>query len=797
MNRLYPIRSRVVALAVALFVLAALMLLPWKAQAAPQGNGIKVESKAGFQGYMKQNEWFPIRLSLTNMTDKDLKGDLVISVVSGNNGSVTDYLVSVELPIGTAVKTTVGVPGDVLNKDNNKITFYKNSFNDKETIPLIGNDYIDIKQTGSYTIGVISRDPDTLNFMPTLNQRGYDINVIPITEEELPEDPLLLDMLDTLVINDTATSGWSERKVKAINEWVHLGGSLVLSGGAGYSKTAEAFQSLVPVQAGGVSEISSASALSNFSGSDMDLKLTKPITISTGNLIDGQIELAEDGVPLAVTRKIGFGKVVFAAFDPSLEPLSTWSGSAMLWAKLLQQHANPINGGMMYRSGNMYWNMQNIIDQFPSIKPPHFSLLLLMFVGYMVVVAPVLYIILAKTDRREWAWWVIPSLSVITAVSIFYFGAEDKRTLSAHTVEVIELTGQGDGVRSGATGIFVPTGGKISMNFDEKRGLITYSSDLQQGGLTLSGKTQVVSEEDSTTVVWRSVPYWSTRKTWLEKRLIEGGAGQFAVVYKQVQGSGSVQLTIKNETKSDLTNVSVLIDGQSKSMGDLKVGESGQVVIASTQAQPFGYNSYGQGVFPYSSNRSNDVYSRQRELVDNYMNMNNNGIVAPSPLIVGFSIDHEAGYTVNGNDVKTDHLIMWTQKLSESYIDGNRAIISVGSLKPIIIENKLQRMDNYGNGVISMGAGELIFEYEIPNTQDVAYDKLDIRLDNGFNNQNLAWSVWNDASGEWMDTASVDVDHDPSSLLIQHHTLRMKVTVTADADVTLPQIGLEGEVKKK
>jgi len=499
-NCFISFKKRTTALMVIISMIAVFLGMSGSVQAAAQENGIALETSVGFQGYMKQNEWYPVRLTLTNHTSEDLKGDVVVSIIESY-----DLVIPAELPQGTAIQLTASIPGEVLNKNNSKIRFYKDSYKSGKTIPIIGNDYINVRTASNYIIGVISRDPDTLNFMPSLNQRGYEITVIPMDEKELPNDPILLNMLDTLVINDMATSGWNEAQIKAISDWVQQGGTLVLSGGAGYSKTAEAFKKMAPLEASGTSVIASADSLASYGGTP--LALEKPLVVSTGRITDGKTDIAENDMPLVVSRDHGFGNVIYIAFDPSLEPMSTWAGSAMLWAKLLKNNLAPLQPGMINTSNSMIWNIENIIDEFPSIKPPNFMLLLWMFVGYMIIVAPVLYILLAKADRREWSWWLIPACSIITGLAIFYFGAEDKRNMSAHTIEIIELTGQGDAVRSGATAVFVPTGGTVTAEFAKKENLIFYSNYNQNGNRVTNSKTQLLLENNSNTAVWRSVPY--------------------------------------------------------------------------------------------------------------------------------------------------------------------------------------------------------------------------------------------------------------------------------------------------
>ncbi|WP_419873180.1 DUF7408 domain-containing protein [Candidatus Pristimantibacillus sp. PTI5] len=788
MKRILGNGNRAVKFTVLFSMIIAFLGMAGHVQAAPDQSGISLKASVGYQGYMKQNEWYPARFTLTNTTDEDLKGELVISFLMMNLQTSSDIVIPAELPKGTAIELTASIPGELLNQNNNQIRFFKDSFKSGKTVPIIGNDYISVRTANTNTIGVISRDPDTLNFMPSLNQRGYDIAVLPIEEKELPTDPILWDSIDVLVINDMATASWDENKIIAIQDWVRQGGTLVLSGGAGYSKTAEAFIQIAPVEATGTTNLTSVSSLVSAGGAA--LKLDTPMSISSVKITDGKTVLAENGLPLAVTRPVGFGSVIYVAFDPSLAPMSTWSGSAVLWASLFQKTLTPVQPGSMNVSNEMYWNMNHLIDQFPSIKPPDFMFLLLMFVGYMIIVAPVLYLILAKADRREWSWWLIPSLSVVMGMVIFFFGAEDKRNISAHTIELIELTGRGEAVHSGATAVFMPTGGTVKAEFDEKVNIKTYQSSSQSAALALDGKQQVVTETGGTSMIWRSVPYWSTRKAWLERRMMDSDPGQLTLAYKQLKNE--IEVTAKNDTTTDLTHVSLLINGQSLLFGDLKQGESGKTSIKNGVGSFSGYYSYGDTIFPYPSNRVKDDFYRQRQLVDNYVNRNNGGILPPSPVIIGFSIDHDESYKVNGKNIRFDNLKLWAQKLETSFIDGNRVIVPAGLVNPMIKENRMQRLENYGNGTYSMSDGELVIEYQLGQSEQVTYDKLDIFFNNGAPNSIATVTAWNDKTGKW--TEIKDAVASPGEYLINNQTLRMKITAAGSIDMNLPLIAMEGEV---
>lgn len=755
-------------------------------------NRISWQPVVGYNGVYKDSKWYPVKLTLTNESDKTRKGELVLSVLN-RDGLTTDYIRQVELPPASPVEVTFGLPGVTLGKDTNRLTFYEGGYKSKngKIIPLIGNDYLSGITSTSYMIGVISRDPDTLNFMPMLNQKGYDIKVIPLTPEEMPVDGLLNDMLDALVINDIAAN-WKDEQIDAIKDWTARGGTLILSGGAGYGKTAEAFKELAPVAMDGTTqlELGEATTLLSIGGAGYDGG--KSVTLSTGAVTDGSVLLNEGGQAIAVSRGYGFGKVTYVAFDPSLEPMATWPGSAPLWSRMLQISTSIGGvaglGSINYSYDNSFWNMSQLLDQFPSISAPPFGLLLLLLSIYILIVAPVLYLILAKADRREWGWWLIPALSLAMGVSIFMFGSSDKRAVSSHLIEVVEFAEDGKSAITSGAGIFSPTGGTVTMTIPADHTLRLFSDMSGLGGLAMNGRNQIRLGDESNTAVWQSVPYWSTRKVWMERRMAEAEETGTLDVQYETQ-NGATKIIVTNQTTSDLRDVHLLYGGTSVKIRDLKIGESGSAIQpanANLNVNNFNYYNYGYTVFP-----NYDEHRRERDLLDTIVRSNYEKMGTSASIVVGFAVDQENPYLVNGQKVKTDRLRLVFKRLEgKQEIDG---LVNVppSAMQPISLSNTLEYFYNNGNETARVGPGELELEYLVPDSYLVAYDTMDVSF---FQNQyaNMTWSIWHQGSGEWVElNGSLG---SPSEYMTESHSIRVKLVAASEGEVSLPQISLQGKV---
>lgn len=794
-------------------LLTILQTLPGRAAVAAPADetGIEIQSSAGYQGEIKGQRWFPAHFTLTNRTGRELSGELVVSVISSYHGSKLDYSVKAVLPMDTPITLSMALPSSQLGKTGSLIRFFEDSAESGRTVKLLGNNYLLGTLSESNMIGIVARDPDTLNFMPMLNQKGYSIKTLPLQLEQLPEDSLQLDMLDVLLLNDVASDSLSEGQQEAITEWVNGGGMLILSGGAGYEKTAGPFQSIAPVTVQGTRTIIPTDSLSSYAG-DKKLVFSAPLTVSSATIGDGAAQLMEGEVVLAAQRSMGLGKVLYVAFDPSLEPMASWGGSAALWAKLMGnvlQNTQP--GAMVSHNGySPYWELHSAVNMFPSIKNPQFMTLLYLFLVYVFLVAPLLFLLLKRLDRREWAWWIIPTVAIISTVTLFFVGASDKTSTIAHTIRVVELDGKGAGNQFGASSVFIPTGGDVQMSFNTKQAPLLYEN-VDSGFSGQIGRDigddrtlQLTTRTDQgADIRWENVPYWSTRRTYLDHVTVTDTGQLETMVDKSDKGP---ILRVTNKTNAGLSNVHLIWNGQVVKIGDLEIGKSGSALVPVTGAggQQM-YQDYGSQIFPYTSSSSQDTSQRERTLINGYLNSqmnagkfgNTNRIV-----VVGFSKDTEPFFQVNGAEVKSNSVTLWTQKVDLNVLMGDQVSVLPGMVIPEIESTTMKMLEQRPDGVIIATKGELVFSYMMPNIDDVQYDKLTIHARSmNPNPTSVKLSIWNEKQGKWAAVTGNGLSWELQSAqdyMSKDRTVLLRFDVLDDVqyEIAYPQIGLEGKVKR-
>jgi hypothetical protein len=773
----------------ALAALLALMLT-WPVQlpaAAATEEGIELRWELGFQSVYKGGKYARLLLTLTNRTGRDLRGDVVFAY---NDGFPKEIAVAAELPRDTPIVVAMTVPGMNYTKDNNRIRFDEGGAGSRRQVDLLTDQpYLMSSGVFSTTVGVVARDPDTLNFLALLGSRGYDIRTIMLGEDDLPSDSLQLGALDMLVLNDVPTGGWTKERIDAIRGWVIRGGTLIVSGGAGYAKTADAFADLVPVAPGGTAVLESTRVLEAIGGEP--LASAVPVTVSTGTLQAGSVTLADGGIPISAVRPYGSGHVVYAAFDPSLEPFAGWGGSPALWERILGGAGLLASGFQVHYGYNYdFWNYDSVLAFFPSLKPPKIGNLSLFFLVYVLLAAPVLYLVLRKFDRREWMWWLIPALSVVCSVAIFTMGSADKRAMKAHSVRAVQLAGDGWADRSAAAAVFVPNGGNVNVAFGGAGLAVPLrDDDLVSGGVgDLRGGKLFRMADGEAAAEWRDVPYWSIRKAWVHLGA-SPGYGRFDTEFGY--DNGLYHLNITNNTAADLTHVHVLADGVAHRVGDLKRGESGTIAVPYVGGLRFGigYGSFGDQIFP-GGRGGNDPHVRERGLLDAYLfDRRNNGIDAGAPLIIGFSADGEGWFKVNGSEVPSDNVTLWVQALDLSSPDG-----AAGIVRPVVTRNTMREFSGYDN-LLQMSDGALEFEYTLPWREE-PYRAFTIRHSETVSTTGAALSVWNAETGEWepvpMNVDAFTLPGPAASYVTDRNTVRMQLELTGSFAWRLPDLVLEG-----
>ena len=226
---------------------------------------------------------------------------------------------------------------------------------------------------------------------------------------------------------------------------------------------------------------------------------------------------------------------------------------------------------MDYLLNNLEWEM---IEPNKIFEHTNFSIgqLLLLLVGYLLILIPILYVVLKKWDKREYAWWIIPIVAVISSIAIFALGAKDRiakpqlNQLGIYQVKNSHVTGiQSDVLLSNKGGDYqlsVPKNEWIILPFAAE----AFSSNPRRSPVVEEKATQIAVE-------FPNVEYWSTRS--IIGKVNQKQVGQFTTNLK-VENKELIG-TIINDFPYHFENIMIISGNQKWEFGALKQGGTLQV----------------------------------------------------------------------------------------------------------------------------------------------------------------------------------------------------------------------------
>ncbi len=212
----------------------------------------------------------------------------------------------------------------------------------------------------------------------------------------------------------------SSAQKQALADWIASGGHLVVTGGDNWQATAAGVSDLLPLTPDSSVEIDGLPALATWLHSNAALGDQTVIATGTLNPDARVIAAADDGTPLLVRRTLGAGVVDYLAPDPNNAPLRGWGGLPDLWFELATDGSpRPgwANGFVDWESAARASEILPGYDPLPDILP------LIGFLAiYIVLIGPLNYLVLNRINKREWAWFTIPTFILIFSVLSYLVG---------------------------------------------------------------------------------------------------------------------------------------------------------------------------------------------------------------------------------------------------------------------------------------------------------------------------------------------------------------------------------------
>ena len=364
--------------------------------AAQEISGLSFQLKIGFDGYIKQDTWAPIRIVAGN-TGADIEGEVRLQIIRSGE----TYARSLSLPAQSQKEVTLLVPlsfGDFeLAFVSEGETLYQERHTPRHLPPR------------GYLVGVVASDPSLLNFLAGLQTpQGESLSVAHLSLAELPEISQSLSALDSLIFNDVDTTGLTEKQKAVLSAWVAAGGHLIVGGGPNGNATAAGLQFLLPAQQLQQIRLEALPALANFANEAIPDQ--GPYLAAVPQRTLGWVDIIQEEEVLLLHKALGEGKISYFALDFGLAPMNGWAGNTPFWETIL----DPLEPHPpYYTTHNAISSLNNALANISFAILPAPTLLMVFLCLYIVILVPVNYIILRQFKRRDWAWITIPGLILL------------------------------------------------------------------------------------------------------------------------------------------------------------------------------------------------------------------------------------------------------------------------------------------------------------------------------------------------------------------------------------------------
>lgn len=375
---------------------------------------VQLEAAGGFDGYYRAGQWVPFVVTLSNQGD-EVRGEVRVEWAAAG-GNVAAAASPVELPAGSRKRLFLFAP----IAGSPPLVTVKFVAGDQTLAQAPVR--LRMVQPGEGLIGVVTTDPRAFEFFGLLRPGG-NRRLVPVrlSPADLPPKAAALRSFDLLAFGAVSTSDLSADQRAALGRWVAEGGTLVLGGGPATPRVLDGLPELAPVRAAGTLTLNELPAFEAFGRAP--LRLSGPTVVGVGQPVDGAAVLLEqDGLPLIVERQYGLGRVIFLAVDPTVEALRLWiPGWTSLWPVVFEPAtAFPVDPAAAESA------FASLVADIPSVRLPPPLLLGGFLLAYILTVGPLTYVVLWRLDRREWAWAVIPVLTVAFSAGAYLVAYEFK-----------------------------------------------------------------------------------------------------------------------------------------------------------------------------------------------------------------------------------------------------------------------------------------------------------------------------------------------------------------------------------
>jgi hypothetical protein len=457
----------------------------------------------------------------------------------------------------------------------------------------------------SHVVGIISEIEvsKALQKLRAIEGNGLlEVQHYPLVDVQEVREARQLAFLNTIILTEPL-SNFTEQQLQLFVEWIKDGGQFIVSGDVS-STPFEAYAALKGITGQSVASVQSLDKFTNEGLFGTELPLSKMQAFENTELfeVDGQL--------LAAKKNIGKGALIQTAFSLTDDTLLNSIGYANLLAEMLDLTTPYYKTSAQNEMANTVVPVNELFEAF------EFSLwnILLVFIAYILIISPVLYFVLKKKDKREYAWGLIPLIAVIFSLGLFFIGAKDRIAtpqIQQSAVVKIGETSQQYFVQS----LLSNRSGDYQFDLDNDLNVSVYGNDFSRLTDFQNGRWSYVNEQKNELIL-KNVPYWDV-ETIVGQGSID--VGQFSVDVSNE--NGRLVGTITNDLTVDVTNLQIWTGTQLIPVGDIKRGETKLIdyKIAAAVLLPSAYPYNMTYMQPTPATFEKERYNRLLTLAQNVL----------------------------------------------------------------------------------------------------------------------------------------------------------------------------------
>ncbi|MGQ0744474.1 MAG: hypothetical protein ACT4OS_09100 [Acidimicrobiales bacterium] len=440
---------------------------------AQEGLGVVVSSWAWEVGDADSWSFYTVRVK--NLGGRSFAGQVVLRPTDGAGGATH------RVPVGLAAGEEKNVAFGLLVTPGR----YRAEVLDGSGRPVAAGEAIAAPAGGDQWVGLLTDVPTGRAFLPGGSRPPFRVSERFASARDFPADAALLTGLAAVVIVDFDSAGLERAQVAALEDFVALGGSLVLGGGAAAPRTVLALpESLTPLRpdATRTASVAPLAELASLPAQGSALVATGPIAGGV-SILEGTAER----VPLIVERPLGGGRIVQLAYDPLVELGRTGPYGAVARDVALARagidHSPPPAPSVPAGAAPVDRPSSDSPDRpaaarsllragpGPAGAPPPLAAAALM--GYALLVGPAGYLVVRARRRPTFLWSCSVLVALVgggaawVAVAVPWRGAVEYREFRVQTVlpggtSRIEGYGVLRSRRPGVAEMVLPAGGLAS-----------------------------------------------------------------------------------------------------------------------------------------------------------------------------------------------------------------------------------------------------------------------------------------------------------------------------------------------